>query len=87
MSTALQVMSVTCTAFGIVSAAAVLVRGHGVHGSVKVLLDFLLAAGLLRLADDPRWQQLATAAALVVVRRLLSAGLASTPLSPRPRRG
>ena len=77
MSEALQAMSLTCVGLGLLSAAAVLVRGHGGRGAVGVLLDFLLAAGLLRLADDAGWQQLVTAAVIVAVRRLLSAGLAA----------
>lgn len=86
MSDALQTIAVACAALGIVSATAVLARGHDIVGAVKVLLDFLLAAGLLRLADDPRWQQIAAAAAIVTVRRLLSAGLATTAPGGLPSR-
>lgn len=88
MSPALQAMSVACAAFGLLGAAAVLTRGLGLRGAVGVLLDFLLAAGLLRLADDPQWGQVATAAVIVLVRRLLSVGLAEAAderLLPRRR--
>ena len=36
--------------------------------ALRVLLDFLLAAGLLRLAGDPDWRDVAVAAAVVVIR-------------------
>lgn len=43
--------------------------------AIAVFLDLLLAAGLLRLAGDPGWQALATAASIVAIRRLVGAGL------------
>ena len=43
--------------------------------ALSVLLDLLMAAGLLRLAGDPGWQALATVAAIVVLRRLIRTGL------------
>jgi hypothetical protein len=54
--------------------------------ALSVLLDLLLAAGLLRLAGDPEWQALATAAAIVVLRRLIRTGLrAGAWAAPRRR--
>ena len=46
--------------------------------ALAVLLDLLLAAGLLRLLGDPGWQTILTVAALVALRRLLAAGLRAT---------
>jgi hypothetical protein len=43
--------------------------------ALGVLLDLLLAAGLLRLAGDPAWRIIVTAAVIVALRRLLSAAL------------
>ncbi|SFP69693.1 Protein of unknown function [Geodermatophilus dictyosporus] len=43
--------------------------------ALGVLLDLLLAAGLLRLAAEPTWTSIATAAAVVALRRLIGAGL------------
>ena len=40
-----------------------------------MFLDLLLAAGLLRLAAEPTWTSLGTAAAIVLLRRLIGAGL------------
>lgn len=43
--------------------------------SLGVMLDLLLAAGLLRLSGDPPPEALATAAAVVALRRLTASGL------------
>ena len=43
--------------------------------ALPVFLDLLLAAGLLRLSADGTWGALATAAALVAVRKLVVRGL------------
>ena len=75
MSTALQTGALVCTALGLVAALAVLVATRDARLGVKVLLEFLLAAGLLRLSDDPSARTLAAAAALVGVRRLIAYGL------------
>ncbi len=63
------------TAAGLLSATLVLARTRDLHVSIKVLLDFLLAAGLLRLTHEPTWRQITVAASIVAVRRLLSFGL------------
>jgi hypothetical protein len=63
------------TAAGLVAAAATLGATGRLRLAVKVLLDFLLAAGLLRLSGQPGWTALATAAAVVAVRQLVGLGL------------
>lgn len=58
--------------------------------ALAVLLDLLLAAGLLRLLGDPGWRAILTTAAIVVLRRLLSAGLRAdvrARAAPVPRTG
>lgn len=40
-----------------------------------MFFDLLVAAGLLRLVGEPGWQTLATAAAIVLLRRLIGSGL------------
>lgn len=75
MSAALQSGALLVTLLGLVSGALVLLRGRELLPAMGVLLEFLLAAGLLRLADDPGWRQLVTAAAVVVLRRVVSLGL------------
>ncbi len=69
------------TAAGLVSATLVLGRTRDLRVSMKVLLEFLLAAGLLRLTHEPTWRKIAVAAGIVGVRRLLSFGLAQTVAS------
>ena len=63
------------TAAGLVAAAATLMATRRLVLSVQVLLDFLLAAGLLRLTGSPGWAALGAAAAVVALRRLLGLGL------------
>jgi hypothetical protein len=67
--------------------AAVLVAGGLISGALvagstrapleglKTLLDFLLAAGLLRLGHAHSWTDLALAALVIGIRRLAGAGL------------
>ncbi|WP_230885427.1 DUF1622 domain-containing protein [Streptomyces spinoverrucosus] len=52
-------------------------RLRRVQPTIALLTDFLLAAGLIRLAAEPSWMSLATAAATAAVRMLLNAGLCS----------
>jgi hypothetical protein len=59
----------------LVAGALVLVRTRRPAAALPVLLDLLLAAGLLRLAGDPDWRAIATAAAIVFLRRLIGIGL------------
>jgi uncharacterized membrane protein len=63
------------TAAGLVASAVALSATRRLRFALKVLLDFLLAAGLLRLTGQPGWAELGTAAAVVAVRRLVGIGL------------
>jgi len=74
----LQSAALTCTLLGLLSAAAVLSRRAQVRLALGVLLDFLLGAGLLRLAAHPSGGALTSAALIVIVRKLITFGL-STP--------
>ncbi len=54
--------------------------------ALHVLLDLLLAAGLLRLSVDASWQSIAVTAVVIVVRHLVTRGLtlpAGAALRPR----
>ncbi len=57
------------------AAAAVLASTRQPREALAVLLEFLTAAGLLRLAGTPSWSSLLTAAVIIALRRLISAGL------------
>ena len=93
------VVALGITAAGLVAAAVTLGATRSPLSALRVLMDFVLAAGLLRLTGEPGWAALGTAAAVVAVRRLLGAGLragagsaallrppAGTGLVPRRRR-
>jgi len=63
------------TGTAVLLATAVLVATRSVRVALPVLLDLLLAAGLLRLAIVDTWNAIAVAAAVVVIRKLAVAGL------------
>jgi hypothetical protein len=70
-----------CTVLGLTCSVAVLACTRDARLALAVLLDLLLAAGLLRLGADPDWRALATAAVVVAVRRLVvGVGLRARPL-------
>lgn len=59
----------------VLAGALALVVTRRMLTAVGVLLDLLLAAGLLRLVGDPGWQAILTAAGILALRRLVGAGL------------
>ena len=65
--------ALVCTLLGIVSAVAVLARTRSHRQALPVLLEFLMAAGVLRLSHDASWEALATAAVVVGLRTLVAA--------------
>jgi hypothetical protein len=75
-------------AAGLVCALAALLAGGGPRTAMAVLLDFLLAAGLLRLSMAQTWMAIAVAALTGVIRKVAVAGF-SLPLGwgGRMRRG
>jgi len=73
------------TAAGLVAGALTLARTRSPSLAMSVLLDLLLAAGLLRLTGGPAWGALATIASIVAIRRLIGSGLRVGRPSWRPR--
>jgi len=65
------------TAFGLLCGGLVLARARDVRQALAVLLEFLLAAGLLRLVHGATYQGLAATALIVAIRKLVSAGFSS----------
>ncbi|MFG1779890.1 hypothetical protein ACGFIR_26405 [Micromonospora sp. NPDC049051] len=63
------------TAAAALAGLAVLLGTGSWRSAMRVLLDLLVAAGLLRLASGQGWTELAAAAAIVGLRRLLWAAL------------
>lgn len=77
---------------GIVLGAATLLVFRRPALALHVLLDLLLAAGLLRLSADAAWSVIAVTALVVVLRRVLTRSLlagtgrtATTPAGARVR--
>lgn len=60
-----------CTVSALVAAGAVLARTRSPAQALPVLLELLLAAGLLRLTADASWRALATAAIVVALRTVV----------------
>ncbi|MFI6820128.1 hypothetical protein ACIBJE_04145 [Micromonospora sp. NPDC050187] len=64
-----------------VCAVVVLLTSGSWRAALRILLDLLTAAGLLRLSGAPGWGALAAVAAIVALRRLLWAALAASESS------
>lgn len=64
----------------VVVALLVLVSTRDLRSAVSVVLDLLLAAGLLNLAGTTSWTALGTAAAIIAIRKMVSYGLSSTSM-------
>ncbi len=82
-------LALLVTATALAAGLVALVATRRPAAALPVLLDLLVAAGLLRLVGEPSWQALATAAAILVVRRLIGFGLRTgghTWASTRPDR-
>lgn len=62
-------------AAGLVSAVIVAAVGRAPREGLRVLLDFLLAAGLLRLLGPQSWTTLAVAALIIVIRQVAGHGI------------
>ena len=75
LETVTSVAALLCSAAAIVASLVALVATRQPQLALSTFLDFLLAAGLLRLAGYLTWQSLATVAAVVVIRRLVSSSL------------
>jgi hypothetical protein len=63
------------TAVALLAAVVALTVARSWRAAVRVFLDLLTAAGLIRLSADQGWTDLVTAAAIVALRRVLSAAL------------
>jgi hypothetical protein len=82
-------LALLVTAAALLSGLVALAATRRPGAALPVLLDLLVAAGLLRLVGEPTWQALATAAAIVLLRRLIGFGLRTggqTWSSTRPDR-
>ena len=81
--TVLTAAALVLTAAGLCAGLAVAAAGRHPLLALTVALELWLAAGLLRLADQRSWRAIATAAAIVAMRKLLTTTFALA----RARRG
>lgn len=81
----LHAAATACTAVALLLGLATLLRARSVHAAFGVFLDFLLAAGLLRLAGPTGWNAVVVAAGVVLVRKLATADLRRLPRPHLPR--
>lgn len=68
-------LALLATAAALLAGLVALVATGRPAAALPVFLDLLTAAGLLRLVGEPGWPALATAAAILVLRRLIGLGL------------
>jgi hypothetical protein len=72
MSAVLGTAALAVVAIGVVVFASSLWQPNHAHALVALALEFWLAAGMLRLVEEPSWAGIATAAAIIGVRKVLS---------------
>ena len=72
------------TALALVVGVVTALTTGALRTGVRVLLDLLTAAGLLRLAGEPGWNGLAGAVAIIALRQLLGAALSAHAAMVRP---
>jgi hypothetical protein len=82
MTDLISYASLACVAAGLLAGLLTLLTVRDGLLALRLALDLWLAAGLLRLALPPAWEQLLAAAAIVAVRQLV--GLTLRPGHPRP---
>ncbi|WP_433270607.1 hypothetical protein ACQPWR_15695 [Micromonospora vinacea] len=73
------VLVTAVTALALVTGVITTLSTRALRSGVRVLLDLLTAAGLLRLAGEPDWNSLAGAVAIIALRQLLGAALSGPP--------
>ncbi len=78
MSALLTELTPVIAGFGVVLASAVLVRTRQLSAALPVLLDFLLAAGLLRLTAAAPWRAIIAVAVIVILRKVVTWSLGRT---------
>lgn len=78
----LDAAALVVAALGLVVGALVLVRTGQLLPSLAALLEMLGGAGLLRLSAEPSLTRALAAGAVLLVRRLVTAGLRGAPPVP-----
>lgn len=83
----IEVLAVTLTGTALGSAAAVWALTASWRAALRVLLELLTAAGLIRLAAVQGWADIAGVAAIVTIRHVLSVVLLGPASRPPAGRG
>ncbi|WP_157252056.1 DUF1622 domain-containing protein [Nonomuraea typhae] len=73
------------TACGLATFLWTCIATRRVQEAVALLLEFLTAAALIRLAAQPSWSSLATTAVVIAIRKVVVAGLRFQHPSAEPR--
>ncbi|MER5456625.1 hypothetical protein ABT008_17730 [Micromonospora sp. NPDC002389] len=68
-------LATVVAALGVLGAGVALVTTGSRSTALRVLLDMLVAAGLLRLTGEQTWRELAATVVIVLLRRMLSSAL------------
>jgi hypothetical protein len=72
-------LATVLTAVALLAGAAALLTTASWRIALRVLLDLLTAAGLVRLSAAQTWADVATAAAIIALRQVVSATLFGSP--------
>ncbi|MGW7356264.1 hypothetical protein ACWGI0_06225 [Streptomyces sp. NPDC054802] len=77
MNAGIETAAMLVTVLGVASFVTAYAATRTIRSALPVLLDFLTAAGMIRLAADPSsWMSLVLVAAVITVRRMVAFGIA-----------
>lgn len=76
MNAAFEAAALLVTAVGVVSFLTAYGTTHTIRCALPLLLDFLMAAGLIRLAGDLSWSSILLTVAIIAVRKVAAFGVA-----------
>ncbi|SCK10056.1 hypothetical protein H181DRAFT_00524 [Streptomyces sp. WMMB 714] len=75
MATAIEAAALLVTAAGVVSFLTAYAATRRIRTALPLLLDFLMAAGLMRLAGDLSWGGILLTVAIIAVRKVAAYGV------------
>ncbi|GGO41389.1 hypothetical protein GCM10012287_00120 [Streptomyces daqingensis] len=76
MATAIEAAALLVTAAGVVVFLTAYAATRRIRTALPLLLDFLMAAGLMRLAGDLSWSGILLTVAIIAVRKVAAYGVA-----------
>lgn len=85
MNAVIEAAALLMTAVGVLSFLAAYAATRRMRYALPLLLDFLMAAGLLRLAGDQSWSSILLTVAIIAVRKVAAFGVAETSTPERDR--